>query len=88
MATLVWGIRYKKPENKPPNNFVKVKSTFEKSNLFDSRLAVGNIVIHERFGRGEVVSIEGVGGDRKAEIKFEKFGAKKLLLRFSKLKII
>ena len=82
------GVRYKKPEKKPPSNFVKIKSSNEKSNLFDSKLVIGNIVIHERFGKGKVVSIEGSGGDRKAEIKFEKNGTKKLLLRFSKLKII
>ena len=82
------GVRYKKPEKKPPSNFVKIKSSNEKSNLFDSKLVIGNIVIHERFGKGKVVSIEGSGGDRKAEIKFEKNGIKKLLLRFSKLRII
>ena len=82
------GVRYKKPEKKPPSNFVKIKSSNEKSNLFDSKLEIGNIVIHERFGKGKVVSIEGSGGDRKAEIKFEKNGTKKLLLRFSKLRII
>ena len=36
----------------------------------------------------KVVSIEGQGGDKKAEINFEKGGLKKLLLRFSKLEII
>ena len=82
------GVRYKKPEKKPPSNFVKIKLSNEKSNLFDSKLVIGNIVIHERFGKGKVVSIEGSGGDRKAEIKFEKNGTKKLLLRFSKLRII
>ena len=82
------GVRYKRPEKKPPSNFVKIKLSNEKSNLFDSKLVIGNIVIHERFGKGKVVSIEGSGGDRKAEIKFEKNGTKKLLLRFSKLRII
>jgi len=82
------GIRYKKPKKRPPSNFVKIKSSSVKSNLFDSKLVVGNIVMHERFGKGRVISIEGIGGDRKAEIKFEKNGIKKLLLRFSKLEII
>ena len=82
------GIRYKKPETRPTKNFVKLKSSFSKSNLFDNKLIVGNIVIHERFGKGEVISIEGQGGDKKAEIKFEKGGLKKLLLRFSRLEII
>jgi len=82
------GIRYKKPETRPAKNFVKLKSSSSKSNLFDNKLIVGNIVIHERFGKGEVISIEGQGGDKKAEIKFEKGGLKKLLLRFSRLEII
>ena len=82
------GIRFKKPEKRPPSNFVKIKSSSVKSNLFDSKLVMGNIVMHERFGKGRVISIEGSGGDKKAEIKFEKNGVKKLLLRFSKLEII
>ena len=82
------GLRYKKPEKRPPSNFIKIKSSSAKSNLFDAKLVVGNIVMHERFGKGRVISIEGSGGDKKAEIKFEKNGIKKLLLRFSKLEII
>ena len=82
------GIRYKKLEKRPPSNFVKIKSSPVKSNLFNSKLVIGNIVMHERFGKGRVISIEGKGGDKKAEIKFEKNGVKKLLLRFSKLEII
>jgi DNA helicase II / ATP-dependent DNA helicase PcrA len=58
------------------------------TNLFDSKLTVGNIVIHERFGKGQVLNLEGVGADKKAEIKFEVGGIKKLLLRFAKLDII
>ena len=82
------GIRYKKLEKRPPSNFVKIKSLSVKSNLFKSKLVVGNVVMHERFGKGRVISIEGSGADKKAEIKFEKNGVKKLLLRFSKLEII
>jgi len=58
------------------------------ANLFDSKLTVGNVVMHERFGKGEVINLEGVGADRKAEIKFEVGGIKKLLLRFAKLDVI
>ncbi|MEW4924705.1 UvrD-helicase domain-containing protein [Algibacter sp. 2305UL17-15] len=58
------------------------------ANLFDNKLAVGNIVKHIRFGNGEVIKIEGQGADTKAEIKFETGGSKKLLLRFAKLEVI
>ncbi len=58
------------------------------ANLFDNNLVAGNIVMHERFGRGQVLNLEGVGADKKAEIKFEVGGIKKLLLRFAKLDVI
>ncbi|WP_281239680.1 ATP-dependent helicase [Flavobacterium praedii] len=58
------------------------------ANLFDNKLIPGNIVMHERFGKGQVIGLEGVGADKKAEIKFEVGGLKKLLLRFAKLDII
>ncbi|ESU25312.1 DNA/RNA helicase, superfamily I [Flavobacterium limnosediminis JC2902] len=58
------------------------------ANLFDNNLAVGNVVMHERFGKGQILNLEGVGADKKAEIKFEVGGIKKLLLRFAKLEVI
>ena len=58
------------------------------SNLFDSAVIVGNIVEHQRFGKGEVIRMEGAGPNKKAEIKFENFGNKNLLLQFAKLKIL
>lgn len=58
------------------------------SNLFDNNLAIGNVVMHERFGKGQILNLEGIGADKKAEIKFEVGGIKKLLLRFAKLEVI
>ena len=71
-------IRKLKPIGNAPTN----------TNLFDSKLTIGNVVIHERFGKGQVISLEGAGADKKAEIKFEVGGIKKLLLRFAKLDVI
>ncbi len=65
-----------------------VSSNAGSSNASDSNLAVGNIVMHERFGKGQIVSMEGIGADRKAEIRFDVGGLKKLLLRFAKLEVI
>jgi DNA helicase-2/ATP-dependent DNA helicase PcrA len=65
-----------------------VGSKTNQSNLFDNQLVIGNIVMHERFGKGEVINMEGVGADKKAEIRFEVGGIKKLLLRFAKLDVI
>ncbi|MBK5192631.1 MAG: UvrD-helicase domain-containing protein [Flavobacteriaceae bacterium] len=52
------------------------------------KLEVGNAVEHMRFGKGIVISLEGIGQDKKAEINFENGGIKKLLLRFAKLKLL
>ena len=87
-------ISKKEPENfklSTPKKLKKVEKTTsasENTNLFDGELAVGNFVKHLRFGKGEVLKIEGKGGDVKAEIRFEVGGVKKLLLRFAKLQII
>ncbi|WP_111684130.1 ATP-dependent helicase [Winogradskyella tangerina] len=71
-----------------PKKLKPVGQSKGNSNLFDTKLTVGNIVNHQRFGRGEVLKIEGTGGDLKAEIKFENGDTKKLLLRFAKLEVI
>ncbi|MGV9002713.1 ATP-dependent helicase [Flavobacterium sp.] len=58
------------------------------ANPSDSKLTAGITVMHERFGKGQILNIEGIGADKKAEIKFDVGGIKKLLLRFAKLDII
>jgi len=45
-------------------------------------------VEHQRFGFGNVVSLDGVGDNRKAEIEFEQFGKKMIVLKFAKLKLM
>jgi DNA helicase-2/ATP-dependent DNA helicase PcrA len=65
-----------------------MSGTSSNSSGSDSNLAVGNIVMHERFGKGQIVSMEGIGADKKAEIRFDVGGVKKLLLRFAKLEVI
>jgi len=87
-------IRFKKPENKPkqsftpPKNLKKVtNASADKGNLFDNKISVGNLVSHGRFGKGEVLALEGAGANIKATIKFEE-ETKKLLLKFAKLEII
>ncbi len=47
-------------------------------------VVAGDIIIHERFGRGKVVSTSDSGIDAKAVVDFENAGVKQLLLRFAK----
>lgn len=58
------------------------------TNEVDPNLTEGSLVNHSRFGKGQVLKIEGAGNDRKAEIKFDKGDIKKLLLRFAKLEVL
>ena len=97
-------IRYEKPKSKfkkkkldpksgnfkisTPKAMKPLKQVSSITNLFDNKLTVGNVVNHQRFGKGEVLKIEGNGGDLKAEIKFQNGEIKKLLLRFAKLQVI
>ncbi|TVZ55062.1 DNA helicase-2/ATP-dependent DNA helicase PcrA [Lutibacter sp. Hel_I_33_5] len=78
----------KKKEINIPKNLKKIPRDTSKTNLFDGKIVVGNIVEHNRFGTGEVIALEGNGPNKKAEIKFGTVGKKKLLLQFAKLKVI
>ena len=92
--------RLAKPANTPPpkkfsdepTNVRKLKPLSSGSpqgaTLFDNGLSAGTSVMHERFGKGQIVNLEGSGADKKAEIRFEVGGLKKLLLRFAKLQIL
>ena len=96
------GIRFQKPIQRKkmernlnskkeivlPKKLKKVAFLDSKTNLFDGDIIVGNIVKHNRFGKGEVLALEGKGPNKKAEIKFGTVGKKKLLLQFAKLKVI
>ena len=72
------------PKNMKPVSKIKARA----GGVSDAKIAVGTKVEHIRFGQGEVVKLEGVGGDAKAEIKFEKEGMKKLILKFAKLNVV
>lgn len=51
-------------------------------------LQVGATILHERFGRGVVRSIDGSGINMKAVVDFEQNGTKNLLLKYAKFKLL
>lgn len=51
-------------------------------------LVAGMEIEHPKFGKGKVISVEGIGPNKKAKILFRVVGEKNLLLRFAKLKIL
>lgn len=53
-----------------------------------SNLQMGAEVVHEKFGEGKVILLEGNAINRIATIFFPNFGEKKIMLKFAKLKIV
>jgi len=52
------------------------------------KLTPGMEVLHDRFGKGKVLKLEGKVGEEKATIYFPKEGEKQLLLKFARLEIL
>jgi DNA helicase-2/ATP-dependent DNA helicase PcrA len=76
----------------PPVGFKKITSTAPTLPLSGEYaqpgdLEVGSEVIHEKFGKGKVLNLEGDMPDVKATIFFPSAGQKQLLLKFAKLKL-
>lgn len=49
---------------------------------------VGSRVMHDRFGKGVVLSVDGSGDSTKATVEFENIGTKQLLLKFARLHVL
>jgi DNA helicase-2/ATP-dependent DNA helicase PcrA len=83
-----------KQSQPPAGNFKKVgryqKDTPDPptaaSNDDYEKIHPGMTVEHSTFGKGQVMSVEGSGPNKKASVLFESVGQKQLLLRFAKLK--
>jgi len=79
-----------------PKNFQKVINPPPSPDAFDpgqspsevEDIHAGMEVLHERFGKGKVIGLEGVGPNKKATVFFTGIGQKQLLLRFAKLRIV
>jgi DNA helicase-2/ATP-dependent DNA helicase PcrA len=52
------------------------------------KIKIGDQVVHERFGKGKVVELNGNFPNTKATVFFPSTGQKQLLLKFAKLQLI
>lgn len=68
-------------------NFKKI-SSLKSDNDFNAKVSIGDKVQHLKFGKGQVIGLEGNNENIKAKIKFKKIGEKHLLLKFAKLKVL
>jgi DNA helicase II / ATP-dependent DNA helicase PcrA len=60
--------------------------SFEASDT--AALQTGMTVVHQKFGTGKVINVEGKGADKKATVFFNGYGQKQLLLKFARLQIL
>ena len=81
-------IRFKKPKNKIQLKTLKNNPPLGISNSNYIDIKKGDQIIHNRFGKGKVIDTEGEGADKKAEVKFNTSGVKRILLKFAKYKLI
>ncbi len=70
------------------------KTSYPKASASDfvfadaDEIQVGMRVLHQKFGQGTVVKVEGVGPNKKASVDFDEGGNKMLMLKFAKLSIL
>ena len=70
---------------KPQGNLKKISLSTSKNTSMKINFSEGDKVSHEKFGKGEIIRIEGLDNDARAVVNFSNFGEKNLLLRFAKL---
>lgn len=74
-----------------PEKFKKIDSSSTPPGKLPENIdeiQVGMNVMHEKFGRGKVIAMEGSGANSKASVFFNGIGNKQLLLRFARLTIL
>lgn len=70
----------------PTNKMPPAIENFEAEDT--TSLAENMLIEHQRFGKGKVTKIEGVGDGRKATVLFDQFGEKQLVLKFAKVRVV
>jgi len=77
--------------NPKPKKLISINSRLSTSAFapvdsgLNRSLRQGDLVMHEKFGRGQITFLDGVWPETKATIEFEKAGSKNLLLKFARL---
>lgn len=75
----------RKPKPAPVGGIGTVPSAMHKTSA-PQQFAAGETVVHGTFGEGMVLSAKPMGNDTLLEIAFERFGTKKVMANFAKLK--
>ncbi len=79
---------YKKQHDDVKKYFTDTMPDYENESQAPTpnRHKVGSRVMHETFGKGRIVAIDGRGDNARAVVNFESVGRKNLMLKFANLK--
>ena len=64
------------------------QESYDEFNQENRSLRVGSRVVHEIFGTGKILAINGLGDTQKVSVNFEAHGTKHLLSKFANLKLV
>jgi DNA helicase-2/ATP-dependent DNA helicase PcrA len=64
------------------------QESYDDYNQEQRSLRVGSRVIHDIFGNGKILAINGNGDSQKVSVNFESHGTKHLLSKFANLKLV
>ena len=70
------------------NNSVSTNSSSDFVAASPEEIVEGMRVMHQKFGQGNVIKVEGIGPNKKATVVFDECGTKQLMLKFAKLNIL
>ncbi|MBQ4549396.1 MAG: UvrD-helicase domain-containing protein [Bacteroidales bacterium] len=70
------------------NNSASTNNTSDFVAASPEEIVEGMRVMHQKFGQGNVIKVEGIGPNKKATVVFDECGTKQLMLKFAKLNIL
>ncbi len=80
-----------KPALKVEKKIVPLSEVVQKNTISSeqfSHFKIGDVVLHERFGKGTIIRIEGNDQNVRALVDFGNLGQKQLLLKYAKLTLL
>jgi DNA helicase-2/ATP-dependent DNA helicase PcrA len=78
--------RQKAPKDDTEKYFSDVTPEYENESQDAFHAKVGSRVVHESFGNGRVLALDGSGDNARAIVEFESIGRKNLMLKYANLR--
>ncbi|MDH3251332.1 MAG: ATP-binding domain-containing protein, partial [Ignavibacteria bacterium] len=72
----------------PEAFFADPSPNYEDESQTSVHVHIGTIVVHESFGKGRIVALDGLGENTRAVVDFESVGRKRLMLKFAHLRAV